>query len=361
MPSCLIGLGSNLGNRRETLDAAIAQLAEHPQITLRGTSPWHETAAIGGPAGQSSFLNGAALLETSLAPQALLSVLQRLEADLGRQRIQRWGPRTLDLDLLLYDRLVLDTPSLVLPHPRMAWRRFVLEPAAHVAGSMVHPTTGWSVSRLLEHLDTTADYVAIAGSIAADKSQLAQRLVHAASAELIADPLDPARQDAFCTDPLDPAQLDAFYADPPSQTWEIALEFLRQRSRLLAADLPRWAARGRWAVSDFWFDQSVAFARAWLPPDRFEAFLAIWEQSRAEVVRPKLTVLLDVPIDRLPDEAAATQPYCRRRLTEQQLERMGQALLAQTREPDAGPVLRLAGNDPEQQLDEVLAAMRSTE
>jgi len=215
----------------------------------------------------------------------------------------------------------------------MAWRRFVLESAASVAGSLVHPTTGWSVSRLLEHLNTAADYVAIAGSIGAGKSHLAQRLAQAAPAELIADPLDPVRLETFCT-------------DPPSHAWDTELEFLRQRSRLLAADLPRWAARGRWVVSDFWFDQSLAFARVWLPMDRFDALHAIWEQSRAAVVRPKLTVLLDVPVDRLLANVAATH---------------WQALLAQTREPDAGPVLRLTGSDPEQRLDEVLAALRSME
>ena len=118
MPVCLIGLGSNEGNRQATLDAAVAEVTGQPQITIAAVSSWYETAPIGGPPQQARFLNGAARAETSLEPHALLSCLQGIEDRLGRQRAERWGPRTIDLDLLLYDELVLDTPSLVLPHPR---------------------------------------------------------------------------------------------------------------------------------------------------------------------------------------------------------------------------------------------------
>ncbi len=153
MSSCLIGLGSNLGDRRATLDLAVEHLDRHPQMVFRRRSRWYETAPDGGPTGQPTYLNGAAVVETSLGPQSVLEVLQQIESDLGRRRSVRWGPRTVDLDLLLYDRVVLDdAPSLVLPHPRMAQRRFVLEPAAEVAGSMVHPTTGLTISRLLDRL-----------------------------------------------------------------------------------------------------------------------------------------------------------------------------------------------------------------
>ena len=136
------------------------RLVAQPQIAVAAVSCWRETAPVGGPPGQPPFLNGALLAETSLAPHDLLAALQQIENDLGRRRAERWGPRTIDLDLLLYDELVLDTPSLTLPHPRMAWRRFVLEPAAEVAGAMLHPTIGWTIARLLEHLNTARPYVA---------------------------------------------------------------------------------------------------------------------------------------------------------------------------------------------------------
>src|SRR5262245_61591647 len=142
MPAALIGLGSNLADRRHMLDRAIRQLQATPGIEKVTASSWISSRPIGGPSGQGEFLNGAALVETSLAPAALWSRLQKIETALGRTRAERWSPRTIDLDLLLYDDLVLgpqppaNTVELCIPHPRMAFRRFVLEPAAQVAPDM---------------------------------------------------------------------------------------------------------------------------------------------------------------------------------------------------------------------------------
>ena len=346
MPSCLIGLGSNLGDRRETLQRAAARLAGHPQMTVRGKSRWHETSPIGGPQRQPAFLNGAVLAETSLLPQAVLEVLQQIEADLGRRRTQRWGPRTVDLDLLLYDRLVINTPSLVLPHPRMAWRRFVLKPAAEVAGRMVHPPTGWTVARLLDHLGTAVPYVAVTGSIGVGKTHLAERLAERLSARLVAEPID-----------LE--LLDTFYADPACHAWATELEFLRQRARLLAADLPEWSDVKRLTVGDFWFDQSLAFARVWLSSDRYEAFRAQWERRRRGVVRPKLIVLLDAPVELLLQRVLRRGRPCERRLNERRLEGIRRAILDRASQPGQGPVLQLPADDPDRVLEEVQAAVEA--
>lgn len=346
MLSCLIGLGSNLGNRLETLQGAIGRLAEHPQIEVARVSPWHETSPIGGPTGQPSFLNGAALIETTLPPADVLALLHAIESDLGRCRGERWAPRTVDLDLLLYDRVVQETPSLVIPHPRMAWRRFVLQPAAEVAPSMVHPTTGWTIARLLRHLETALPYVAVAGGIGAGKTDLARQITEHSSMRMIAEVLDSAR-------------LDAFYADPASHAWETELEFLRQRTQLLAADSPEWTKDGRWSISDFWFDQSAAFARVWLAEDRLADFFERWNGCRADVVQPKLTVLLDVPGDELFRRVKDRGRVCERNLTQEQLDRIRQSVLEQTNEPDVGPVLRLTNQDSARSLEEVLAAIRA--
>ncbi len=152
MATCLIGLGSNLGDRRTILERAVSRLRQHAAIQVAAVSSWHDYPAIGGPAGQGSFLNGAARLITELSPHELRQELHRIERDAGRQRAVRWAARTLDVDLLLYDRQIVNSPELQVPHPRMTTRRFVLEPAADVAAEMVHPLTGWTIGKLLQHL-----------------------------------------------------------------------------------------------------------------------------------------------------------------------------------------------------------------
>jgi 2-amino-4-hydroxy-6-hydroxymethyldihydropteridine diphosphokinase len=176
MPQALIGLGSNLGDRHRNLQAALDALAASDGIRLLAASGRHETQPIGGPAGQAPFLNAAATLETSLPPEVLLARLQEIETRLGRTRGERWSARPLDLDLLLYDDVVLQTPQLALPHPRMAFRRFVLQGAVEIAPAMRHPLIGWSISQLWEHLITAPLHVAIAGADAATRSALAHRL-----------------------------------------------------------------------------------------------------------------------------------------------------------------------------------------
>lgn len=152
MTRCLIGLGSNLGDRGVLLAEAIEQLGRMSGIDIIAQSTLHETAPVGGPAGQPSFLNGALTLNSTLAPLDTLAVLRQIEQQSGRQRHVRWGARTLDLDLLLYGDAVLDLPELVVPHPRMSFRRFVLAPAIEVAADWQHPTIGWTLGELWRHL-----------------------------------------------------------------------------------------------------------------------------------------------------------------------------------------------------------------
>lgn len=158
----LIALGSNLGDRAEQLRRAVAALANLPQGRLAARSDWHETAPVGGPGEQGPFLNGAALVETSLTAAALHGHLRRIETALGRTRGERWAARSVDLDLLLYGDAVIESAELEAPHPRMAQRRFVLEPAAEIAPWMVHPESGWTLAALLRHLDDGADVIAVA-------------------------------------------------------------------------------------------------------------------------------------------------------------------------------------------------------
>jgi 2-amino-4-hydroxy-6-hydroxymethyldihydropteridine diphosphokinase len=151
-----IAIGSNLGDRARHCDAAEAALAHLPESRLLRCSPRLETAPAEGVAG-GAFLNGAAELETALAPRALLAALQAIEAALGRPpRHLRGLARPIDLDLLLYGDLRLEEPDLILPHPRMAERRFVLEPLAALAPTLRHPALGLTIAALLARLPAEA-------------------------------------------------------------------------------------------------------------------------------------------------------------------------------------------------------------
>ncbi len=137
-----VGLGSNLGARERLLASAVEGLAELPSTRLVRVSNWIETAPEGGPSGQGPYLNGAAELATELAPRALLERLLALERQAGRVRVPGVanGPRTLDLDLLLHGSARLSEPGLVVPHPCLEDRLFVLRPLAELAPELVLPS-----------------------------------------------------------------------------------------------------------------------------------------------------------------------------------------------------------------------------
>lgn len=133
-----LALGSNLGDRQTNLWQALGRLASHPQLRLKRVSSFYETRPVGNQQ-QGNFLNAVAEVETRLQPLELLSFLQEVEAGLGRQRDERWGPRTIDLDILLYGRERIALPQLIIPHPNLYERDFVIAPLAEIAPHLVHP------------------------------------------------------------------------------------------------------------------------------------------------------------------------------------------------------------------------------
>lgn len=150
-----VAWGSNLGDRAAAVAAALARLAAEPGVRVVAGSRTRETEPVGGPP-QGRYLNGVVLVETTLAPRALLDALLRIEAAGGRVRAERDGPRTIDLDLLLHGDAVVDEPRLTLPHPRMHARRFVLEPLAEVLPAWRHPTLQRTAAELLALLPAKA-------------------------------------------------------------------------------------------------------------------------------------------------------------------------------------------------------------
>ena len=148
-----ISAGSNIGDRAANLEFGARRLGEHGKIL--GASSFFETEPVG-YADQPWFLNQAFEMETSLTPQALLALCNEIERDCGRVRTFTNAPRALDLDILLYGDLIISDPNLVIPHPRMTERRFVLEPLAEIAPEQPHPVEKKTIGELLANCPDTA-------------------------------------------------------------------------------------------------------------------------------------------------------------------------------------------------------------
>ncbi len=148
-----LSLGSNLGNRsgnlRTAIDALTKKVQPMAESSIYETEPW-------GYSDQPKFLNMVLKGETELTPQDLLAYLKSTESSLGRKETFRFGPRLLDIDILFYDQLVMNTPSLIIPHPRIAERAFVLTPMAEISPDFIHPVLGISIAQLKTNVDNSS-------------------------------------------------------------------------------------------------------------------------------------------------------------------------------------------------------------
>ncbi|HET6249701.1 MAG TPA: 2-amino-4-hydroxy-6-hydroxymethyldihydropteridine diphosphokinase [Tepidisphaeraceae bacterium] len=157
MITAFIALGANLGDRSKTLRQALVRLDETPGVRVKAVSSFLENPAVGGPENSPAFLNAVAEIHTTLSARELLSRLLEIERSLGRQRREKWGPRTIDLDIILYGDLEIAEDDLAVPHPRMGERRFVLQPLCELAPDLVVPGAALTVRELLEGLKNEID------------------------------------------------------------------------------------------------------------------------------------------------------------------------------------------------------------
>lgn len=286
MARCLIGCGANAGVPRDQLERAVELLRFMPGISLVAVSRPHRSAPVGGPAGQPPFLNGACLVETALGPRELLESLAAVENTLHRDRSVRWGPRTIDLDLLLYDDLVIDEPetliagrhhgALTVPHPRMATRRFVLEPCAEIAPEAVHPLSGCTVRELLDNISRPALHVAVVGVPGSGAAEVAGAIADATLARLVRQPTPLPRGAA-------PADWDAALGD-----WACVLS--AERAAAHGADGGNDPGPVT-VVADCWLGTLLVAAEGWLPPAPCAAFADRFATRAAGALAPGVAVV----------------------------------------------------------------------
>ena len=298
MARCLIGCGSNLGRRREQLDRGLELLRFMPGVDLVAVSRYLETRPVGGPPDQGPFLNGACLVETDLAPRDLLGALFAVENTLERRREDRWGERTIDLDLLLYDDLVVDSLDLTLPHPRMATRRFVLEPSAEIAAELHYPPGNCTVRELLDNISVPHPLVAVVGVPGSGAREVATAVADATLARLVQAPVPlplptAARLESRTDSP------DGGAGSDPAARWLAAAEAWQRP--LLSRD---WSDDPHGTIADYWLGVVPAAAAVQVSASEWLRFEHGFERLAAAAVAPHVAIFLRVSKDELRERVA---------------------------------------------------------
>ncbi|OQY07024.1 MAG: 2-amino-4-hydroxy-6-hydroxymethyldihydropteridine diphosphokinase [Planctomycetales bacterium 4572_13] len=287
-----IGLGSNLGEMHKNIQNAISDMGAFAGVRSIELSSFYKTKPLTCRVGyahaeteQPTFLNAVAKIKTTLSCQVLFEGLQEIERGLGRQRNEPWGPRTIDLDLLLYDDAVINEPDLKVPHPQMHLRSFVLKGMCELAGDIVHPQIGCTMRELAGRLNG-ADFftdpenpqlISIAGNIGIGKTTLAAGLAQRLNAKFISEKYD------------DNPFLPQVYAGKTELALDSELFFLSSSASQLRGD--RLFAP-RCYVSDYVFDKALIYASNWLGESDLEVYRKHYESVNEGVAPPVLVIYL---------------------------------------------------------------------
>jgi len=302
-----IALGSNKGNKLAFLQTAIDTIFLRIGVVNK-ISKVYETPALGFEG--DAFYNACIKVETQLKPKKLLKVLKLIEKELGRKtkKSDKYESREIDLDILFYDDLVFEEKSLIIPHPELHKRRFVLEPLNDIAKDFEHSQLHKRVADLLDSCEDTSvikpiniwlknpkktfafsnyNFIAIEGNIGAGKTSLATKIAQDFNAKLILE--------RFADNPF----LPKFYKDPERYAFTLEMSFLADRYQQISDDLSQLDLFKDFMVSDYDVHKSLVFSKVTLPEDEFRLYRKLFYQVYKDIARPDLYVYLYQNTERL--------------------------------------------------------------
>ena len=297
-----ISIGSNLGDREDSINGALKMLADTDNVQVARVSEIIETAPLGG-VDQPNYLNAVAEVETTLNAKDLFSKLAATETALGRVRDEKWSSRVIDLDLLMFGSEIINTPDLTVPHLQMHLRSFVLSGLCQLDPRLSHPVLKEPISELAARLNG-ADFtfnpevpqlICVAGIIGVGKTTLAQRLSDLLNCKLLLEPYD--------KNPY----LPKVYAGQKQFALDSQLFFLNSRIDQLNR---KTLTNGQIAVSDYIFDKELIYAGRLLNPQQFSQYENSYQSSKVKVAQPVLVIYLhDSPRNCLERIHQRNRPY----------------------------------------------------
>ncbi len=295
-----IALGSNKGDRMKHLQEAV-ELIFKKIGNIQIISRIYNSQAVGFEG--DDFLNCCSIVETILCPQETMRILLSIESELGRLRTENtnYESRTIDLDILFFDSLVIATEFLQVPHLKLADRKFVLKPLNDISPNLKHPTLNKTISELLEFCDDISEiepyhvwlknpskqfnfsdytYIAIEGNIGAGKTSLATKIANDYNAKLILE--------RFADNPF----LPKFYEEPQRYAFTLEMSFLADRYQQISDDLSQLDLFMDFMVSDYDIYKSLIFSKITLPDDEFKLYRKLFHLMYKDIAKPELYIYL---------------------------------------------------------------------